>query len=111
MGESVAEGTVTSWRKRLGDEVKSGEALVDVTTDKVDVEVPSPAAGRVSKMLAQEGATVKVGAPLAEIDTSANDAAEASPPKPAEAKSSAAPAPKVEQARPPQSPIQESATS
>ncbi len=111
MGESVAEGTVTSWRKRLGDEVKSGEALVDVTTDKVDVEVPSPAAGRVSKILAQEGATVKVGAPLAEIDPSANGAAETRPPKAAEAKSSAAPATKIEQARPAQRPTQEPATS
>src|ERR1700687_4036788 len=72
MGESVAEGTVTSWRKRIGDTVASGESLVDVTTDKVDVEVPAPAAGKLTKILAQEGATVAVGAPLAEIDTSAS---------------------------------------
>ena len=70
MGESVAEGTVTAWRKRVGDTVENGEALVDVTTDKVDVEVPAPAAGKVVKILADEGATVKVGGPLAEIETS-----------------------------------------
>ena len=71
MGESVAEGTVTGWRKRVGDTVAIGESLVDVTTDKVDVEVPAPAGGRVTRIIAQEGAIVKVGAPLAEIDTSA----------------------------------------
>ena len=70
MGESVTEGTVTSWRKRVGDRVESGESLVDVTTDKVDVEVPAPTAGTVTKILAEEGATVKVGGPLAQIDTS-----------------------------------------
>jgi len=74
MGESVAEGTVTGWRKRVGDTVASGESLVDVTTDKVDVEVPAPAGGRVTRILAQEGAVVKAGAPLAEIDTSAASA-------------------------------------
>ena len=75
MGESVAEGTVTAWRKRIGDTVTSGESLVDVTTDKVDVEVPAPAGGRITKILAQEGVSVKVGAPLAEIDTSADGGA------------------------------------
>ena len=74
MGESVAEGTVTGWRKRVGDSVQSGEALVDVTTDKVDVEVPAPATGRIAKILAEEGAQVKVGAGLAEIDTSPDGA-------------------------------------
>jgi 2-oxoglutarate dehydrogenase E1 component len=69
MGESVSEGSVTSWRKKPGDRVAAGEPLVDVTTDKVDVEVPSPAAGTVTKILVEEGKTVKVGAKLAEIDT------------------------------------------
>ncbi len=73
MGESVSEGSVTSWRKKPGDFVAAGEAIVDVTTDKVDVEVPSPAAGRVTRVLVEEGKTVKVGAPLAEIDTAAGD--------------------------------------
>ncbi|MBV8171988.1 MAG: multifunctional oxoglutarate decarboxylase/oxoglutarate dehydrogenase thiamine pyrophosphate-binding subunit/dihydrolipoyllysine-residue succinyltransferase subunit, partial [Candidatus Eremiobacteraeota bacterium] len=70
MGESVAEGTVTSWRKRVGDTVTNGEPLVDVTTDKVDVEVPAPASGKLVKIIAQEGDTVKVGSPLGEIDVS-----------------------------------------
>ncbi len=73
MGESVAEGSVTSWRKKPGDFVAAGEALVDVTTDKVDVEVPSPAAGKLVRIFAEEGKTVAVGAPLAEIDTTASD--------------------------------------
>jgi 2-oxoglutarate decarboxylase len=68
LGESVAAGTVTAWRKKPGEDVAAGEALVDVTTDKVDVEVPSPAAGRLARIIAQEGATVAVGAPLAELD-------------------------------------------
>ncbi len=72
MGESVSEGSVTSWRKKPGDRVAAGEPLVDVTTDKVDVEVPSPAAGTVTKILVEEGKTVKVGAKLAEIDTGAS---------------------------------------
>jgi len=72
MGESVTEGSVTSWRKKLGDFVQAGEALVDVTTDKVDVEVPSPAAGKITKVLVEEGKTIRVGAPLAEIDTAAS---------------------------------------
>ncbi|HEV2037795.1 MAG TPA: 2-oxo acid dehydrogenase subunit E2, partial [Candidatus Eremiobacteraceae bacterium] len=72
MGESITEGSVTSWRKKPGDFVAAGEALVDVTTDKVDVEVPSPAAGKVTKVLVEEGKTVRVGAALAEIDTAAS---------------------------------------
>src|SRR5579872_3836993 len=75
MGESVADGSVTSWRKKPGDFVQAGEALVDVTTDKVDVEVPATASGRLARILASEGATVAVGAPLAEIDTSAQPGA------------------------------------
>ncbi|HEV2879283.1 MAG TPA: 2-oxo acid dehydrogenase subunit E2, partial [Candidatus Eremiobacteraceae bacterium] len=72
MGESVTEGSVTSWRKKPGDFVQAGEALVEVTTDKVDVEVPSPASGKITKVLVEEGKTVRVGAPLAEIDTTAS---------------------------------------
>jgi 2-oxoglutarate dehydrogenase E1 component len=67
MGESVAEGTISRWLKSVGDAVAEGEALVEVTTDKVDVEVPSPAAGTLASIVAQEGDTVVVGAPLATI--------------------------------------------
>ena len=69
MGESVTEGSITGWRKAIGDRVEEGEPLVDVTTDKVDVEVPAPASGTLVRILAADGATVQVGAPLAEIDT------------------------------------------
>ncbi|HXW77529.1 MAG TPA: biotin/lipoyl-containing protein, partial [Candidatus Eremiobacteraceae bacterium] len=68
MGESVSEGSVTGWRKGVGDRVESGEPLVDVTTDKVDVEVPAPASGTLARIIAADGATVKVGATLAEIE-------------------------------------------
>ncbi|MFZ0382335.1 MAG: biotin/lipoyl-containing protein, partial [Solirubrobacteraceae bacterium] len=69
MGDSVAEGTVLEWRKQEGDSVEADETLVEISTDKVDAEVPSPATGRVVKIYAAEGDTVAVGAPLAEIST------------------------------------------
>lgn len=70
MGESVTEGSIVEWRKKIGDFVAEGDPLVDVTTDKVDVEVPATASGVVTRILAEEGATVRVGSALAEIDTS-----------------------------------------
>ncbi len=71
MGVSVAEGTITSWRKRPGDWVERDEVIVEISTDKVETEVPSPAAGRVAELLVDEGATVDVGTLLAVIDTGA----------------------------------------
>ena len=67
MGDSVAEGTVLEWRKSEGDTVAADETLVEISTDKVDAEVPSPVSGTVVKILAAEGDTVTVGAVLAEI--------------------------------------------
>ncbi|MFM8561746.1 MAG: multifunctional oxoglutarate decarboxylase/oxoglutarate dehydrogenase thiamine pyrophosphate-binding subunit/dihydrolipoyllysine-residue succinyltransferase subunit [Solirubrobacterales bacterium] len=67
MGESVSEGTVLEWRKAEGDPVEAGETLVEVSTDKVDAEIPSPVAGTLVKILAPEGETVTVGAVIAEI--------------------------------------------
>src|SRR5215217_7775715 len=67
MGESVREGTVLEWHKQEGDIVEEGETLVEVSTDKVDAEVPSPASGTVTRILAAAGDTVAVGAVLAEI--------------------------------------------
>jgi len=69
MGDSVAEGTVLEWRKQEGDAVDVDEPLVEISTDKVDAEVPSPAAGTIVKIHAAEGETVAVGAVLAEIAT------------------------------------------
>src|SRR3981189_3203649 len=67
MGESVTEGTIAKWLKQPGDQVREGEGLVEVTTDKVDAEVPAPASGTLVKILAEAGKTVAVGSPLAEI--------------------------------------------
>src|SRR5918998_1560691 len=65
MGESVTEGTVLEWHKQEGDQVEADETLVEVSTDKVDAEVPAPASGTVVKIHAAEGDTVQVGAVLA----------------------------------------------
>src|SRR3979411_370426 len=67
MGESVTEGTIAKWLKQPGDQVREGEGLGEVTTDKVDAEVPAPASGTLVKILAEAGKTVAVGAALAEI--------------------------------------------
>lgn len=71
MGVSVAEGTILEWRKRPGDWVEADESICDVSTDKVDVEIPSPASGRLERILIEPGETVPVGTPLAELDTAA----------------------------------------
>src|SRR5579863_8703268 len=77
MGESVTEGSIVEWRKKVGDFVAEGDPLVEVTTDKVDVEVPATVAGVVTKIAAREGDTVSVGSLLAEIDTSQSARSEA----------------------------------
>src|ERR1700730_5232895 len=71
MGESVSEGIIARWVKAVGDPVKEGETVVEVTTDKVDVEVPSPASGRLAEILVKEGDTVDVGATLAMVEPGA----------------------------------------
>jgi 2-oxoglutarate dehydrogenase E2 component (dihydrolipoamide succinyltransferase) len=71
MGVSVAEGTVVEWKKRVGDWVESDEPIVEISTDKVETEVPSPATGRVTAVLVEVGATVDVGTLLATIDRAA----------------------------------------
>jgi pyruvate dehydrogenase E2 component (dihydrolipoamide acetyltransferase) len=68
MGESLAEGTVVRWIKQPGDRVERDEPLFEITTDKVDTEVPSPAAGTLQSILVQEGQTIDVGARVAVID-------------------------------------------
>ncbi|HET7815313.1 MAG TPA: 2-oxo acid dehydrogenase subunit E2, partial [Candidatus Baltobacteraceae bacterium] len=77
MGESVTEGSIVEWQRKEGDAVSEGDPIVNVTTDKVDVEVPATASGVIVKILAAEGATIAVGAPLAEIDANAAAAAPA----------------------------------
>src|SRR6195952_4858321 len=83
LGESVTEGTVTRWLKQEGEQVEVDEPLLEVSTDKVDTEIPSPAAGVLSKILVSEDETVEVGAELAVIGGDGGDggapAAEAAP--------------------------------
>ena len=69
MGDSVAEGTILEWHKQEGDAVEIDETIVEISTDKVDAEVPAPASGTIIRILAGEGETVEVGAPLAEMAT------------------------------------------
>src|SRR4051794_38705091 len=71
MGESVTEGTVLEWHKQEGDQVEEGETVVEVSTDKVDAEVPAPASGTIIKILKGEDETIEVGGVLAELDPSA----------------------------------------
>src|SRR5688500_19937541 len=67
LGETVVEGTITKWLKQEGDMVEEDELLVEISTDKVDSEVPSSMAGKLQKILVQEGETVSVGTALAVI--------------------------------------------
>src|SRR3954447_8054652 len=84
MGESVSEGTVLEWHAAEGDQVSADETLVEVSTDKVDAEVPAPASGTLVKIHAHEGETVAVGAVLAEIDTNGAGASREAEAPPAE---------------------------
>ncbi len=105
MGESVAEGTVARWVKAVGDPVSEGETVAEVTTDKVDVEVPAPGSGTIAEIVVPEGDTVAVGATLARIATGATPengpkAADAHPEQAAHPSEPEAPAP-------PQPPVEE----
>ncbi|HEX7626786.1 MAG TPA: 2-oxoglutarate dehydrogenase, E2 component, dihydrolipoamide succinyltransferase [Gaiellaceae bacterium] len=81
MGVSVSEGTITKWNKQVGDTVEADETLLEISTDKVDTEVPSPSTGVVTEILVEEGATVDVGTVLARIGgEGAAAAAPAAPP-------------------------------
>jgi pyruvate/2-oxoglutarate dehydrogenase complex dihydrolipoamide acyltransferase (E2) component len=71
MGVSVSEGTIVEWRKQVGDWVEYEEPIVDISTDKIDTELPSPAAGRVAEIVVEPGTTVDVGTVLARLSTDA----------------------------------------
>ncbi|MET7467072.1 biotin/lipoyl-containing protein, partial [Nonomuraea sp. NPDC005501] len=113
LGESVTEGTVTRWLKKEGERVEADEPLLEVSTDKVDTEIPSPSAGVITKIVVAEDETVEVGAELAIIDENgqaggAAPAQEEAPapaaqpePEPAPASSIPQPAP-AQPAAPPQ---------
>src|SRR5437870_1838370 len=81
MGVSVSEGTITRWLKQEGEHIEADEPLLEISTDKVDTEVPSPASGTVTQILVQEGETVVVGTKLAQIGGAAG--APAAEPEPA----------------------------
>ena len=104
MGESIAEGTVVRWIKKAGDKVERDEPLLEISTDKVDAEIPAPASGTLSEILVQEGQTVAVNSVVARIAT---DGEAAAAPKPAAApapppapKPQAAPAPPKPEPKP-----------
>src|SRR5688572_20592209 len=92
MGESIAEGTLSRWIKKVGEPVKRDEPIFEISTDKVDAEIPAPAAGVLSEILVQEGQTVAVQTVVARIDTEAA-AGSAKPAPSGEGPAVAAPAP------------------
>src|SRR3982075_3981432 len=79
MGESIAEGTIVRWIKKVGDKVDRDEPLFEISTDKVDAEIPSPAAGVVTEIRVQEGETVPVNSVVAVIGASGDQPAAPSP--------------------------------
>ena len=80
MGESIAEGTIVRWIKKVGDEVDRDEPLFEISTDKVDAEIPSPAAGRLAEIRVKEGETVPVNSVVAVIAAAGEALAEAPAP-------------------------------
>src|SRR5215475_6484746 len=88
MGESIVEGTLTKWLKKPGERVERDEPLFEISTDKVDTEIPSPAAGTLSEVLVEEGKTVGINTVVARIDEGGGAAA-APPPAKEEPKSEA----------------------
>ena len=102
MGESIVEGTLTKWRKKPGDRVERDEPLFEISTDKVDTEIPSPVAGTLGEILVQEGTTVGINTVVGRINDGAGAPAGApaasAPPAPA------APAPAAAAPPPPPTP-------
>jgi pyruvate dehydrogenase E2 component (dihydrolipoamide acetyltransferase) len=82
MGESIAEGTVSVWLKKVGDRVERDEPIMEISTDKVDAEIPSPAAGVLAEIVVEEGETVEVGTVVAFVETEAGAAVAAPAPEP-----------------------------
>src|SRR5579884_3025763 len=87
MGVSVSEGTITRWLKQEGEHVEADEPLLEISTDKVDTEVPSPGSGTLTQILVREGETVEVGTKLGQIGGAGSGGAGApepeAPPEPA----------------------------
>jgi pyruvate dehydrogenase E2 component (dihydrolipoamide acetyltransferase) len=83
MGESITEGTIITWHKQPGDTIDQDETLLEIGTDKVDTDVPSPAGGVLKEILVAEGDTVDVGTAIAIIETEVDAAGAAAPSTPA----------------------------
>jgi 2-oxoglutarate dehydrogenase E2 component (dihydrolipoamide succinyltransferase) len=102
MGESIAEGTIIKWTKKEGDRIERDETILEISTDKVDSEIPSTASGVLAKILVGEGQTVAVGTPIAQIETEAAAAVAVAPTdgqaKPADGKATPLETKKVEAA-------------
>jgi 2-oxoglutarate dehydrogenase E2 component (dihydrolipoamide succinyltransferase) len=105
MGESIVEGTLTKWLKKPGDHVERDEPLFEISTDKVDTEIPSPAAGTLSEVLVEEGKTVGIATVVARIDEGGGAAPAAAQPAPAAAEVVAPPPPPVEEPAEPAGPL------
>ncbi len=93
VGESVVEGTIGKWLKQPGESIARFEPLVEVVTDKVTMEVPSPVSGSLLRLLAEEGETLPMGAPIAEIETTEQVETPTAPPSPAQPVTAPQPAP------------------
>src|SRR5438309_69249 len=99
MGESIVEGTLTKWLKKRGDHVERDEPLFEISTDKVDTEIPAPTSGVLSEVLVEEGKTVGINTIVARIQDGAGGSSPAptasapAPNPPADARGSQAPAP------------------
>ncbi len=89
MGESIVEGTVTKWLKAIGDEVKRDESILEISTDKVDADIPSPSTGVLAEILVEEGVTVEVGTVIGRLETDASAAAAVTVAEPASAPAAA----------------------
>ncbi|MGB9182166.1 MAG: biotin/lipoyl-containing protein, partial [Pyrinomonadaceae bacterium] len=83
MGESIAEGTITKWLKKVGERVERDEPLFEISTDKVDAEIPSPAAGTLTEIRFKEGETVEVNTVVAVLDGGNGASASTTAPAPA----------------------------
>jgi 2-oxoglutarate dehydrogenase E2 component (dihydrolipoamide succinyltransferase) len=98
MGESITEGTIIKWLKAVGDTVEKDEIILEISTDKVDSEIPTPIAGKLSELLANEGDTIEVGNVIARIESDTTAAAEQAPAETAKAEGKPATEPVAESA-------------
>src|SRR5713101_3028843 len=104
-GESVSEGTILEWHVKVGDFIKVNDTIVEISTDKVDLELPSPASGTVTEILIEEGETVTVGQVIARIaagEAPAGDGAAREAPAPAAGEQAPKPAAEAPATAPPQ---------